>query len=635
MIQLSVRSITRQFDRDPVFRNVTFDVRRGERIGLVGPNGCGKTTLLSILSGDDEADSGDVEKPSAVRVTLLEQQPEFPAGRTLIAEVRSGLAPLYALQREAEELGHLLATVTDESENARLHQRYDAVHHELDILDAYHVEHRVEEVLQGLGFEEADYERDLSTFSGGQQNRAILGRMLLAAPDVMLLDEPTNHLDITTTEWLEEFLTRSPQSMIIVSHDRFFLDRVTNRTLELRADGVDDYPGNFSTYRRLREERQKLLAKTQRKQDEFIAKTEDFIRRNQSGQKSKQAKDREKKLERVERVELLNENTEFPMTFPCSLRAGDWVIRAENVTKGFGGEPLFRNLSLQIDRGERLGIFGPNGSGKSTLLKILTRELEPDSGKVRLGTNVLPGYFDQQLASVDPSLDAVEAVRPPDAVDFTIGQMRSLLARFGIQGELALQLVGNMSGGERTKVALARLSALNANLLVLDEPTNHLDIWARSALERALLDYEGTIVFVSHDRYFLDRVATRVLVLEPDRWSIYDGNYSHFLAFVNATRVPPAGDSSDSSNTVAVAPSDRQSGDAPRRRRKFPYRLVEEIEAEIASCETRIADLQAEMGTPDVLRDGARIKSVQAAYESSLTRLEELMAHWEEAMELN
>jgi ATP-binding cassette subfamily F protein 3 len=631
VIQLSARSLTRQFDRDPVFRSVTFDVRRGERIGLVGPNGCGKTTLMQILAGRDDADSGQVERPSSVRIALLEQQPEFAPGHSLVAEVRSGLAHLYALQHEADELGHRLAEPHDETESARLHLRFDEVHQELDRLDAYHIEHRVEEVLQGLGFEEADYERELSTFSGGQQNRAILGRMLLTAPDVMLLDEPTNHLDIKSTEWLEDFLAKSPQSMIVVSHDRYFLDRVTNRTLELKPDGVDDYPGNFSTYRRLREERQVLLAKTQRKQDEFIAKTEDFIRRNLSGQKSKQAKDREKKLERVERVELLHENSEFPMAFPCSLRAGDWVIRAEGVSKGFGGPMLFKDLSLQVDRGERLGIFGPNGSGKTTLLKILVGEIEPDSGKVRLGTNVQPGYFDQQLASVDPDLDAIEAVRPPNALDFTVGHMRSLLARFGIQGELALQKVGNMSGGERTKVALARLSALKANLLILDEPTNHLDIWARSALERALVEYEGTIVFISHDRYFLDRVASRVLVLSPDRWDVYDGNYSDYLAFIRANR-------SAGGATRTHRAADRSAGaesEPPRKRRKFPFRPVEEIEADIAACELRIGELHAELGSPDVLRDGRKVKAVQEAYEDSCQRLNELMEHWEEAMERN
>ncbi len=424
--------------------------------------------------------------------------------------------------------------------------------------------------------------------------------------------------------------------MIIVSHDRYFLDRVTNRTLELKQDGVDDYPGNFSTYRRLREERQKLLAKTVKKQDEFIAKTEDFIRRNLSGQKSKQAKDRERKLERVERVELLHENSEFPMAFPCSLRAGDWVIRAEQIGKAFGFDTLFSDLTLQVDRGERLGIFGPNGSGKTTLLRILTGSLAPDTGKVRLGTNVLPGYFDQLLTSVDSSVDAVEAVRPPNALDFTIGRMRSILARFGIQGELALQKVGNMSGGERTKVALARLSALNANLLVLDEPTNHLDIWARSALEKALLEYEGTIVFVSHDRYFLDRVASRVLVLEPDRCSQYDGNYSNYLAFIKAMREEQSGvNRSGQESRNVVRPKEEGNGNSPRKRRKFPYRLVEEIEADIATCETRMADLQSEMGSPEVLRDGRKMKAIQEALESSRRALEELMEHWEEAMALN
>ncbi len=312
-------------------------MRRGEKVALVGPNGCGKSTLMRVLAGQEEPDIGTVEKPATASVAILDQHTSFAPGRTLIEEVRSGLAHLYKLQDDAEKLAAQMAQASaDELE--RLHDRYDKLHSELDRLDAYHVDHQVDEVLHGLGFTPDQYERPLTTFSGGQQNRASLCRLLLAVPDVLLLDEPTNHLDIAATEWLEDFLARSQQAVIVVSHDRMFLDRVTNRTFELWQGGITDYPGNFSFYWQQRDERLKVLRRTYEKQVEFVEKTKTFIAKNKYGQKSAQAKDRVKKLERVELVELPSDFAEVRMGFSAPSRTGDWVIRAEDVSKGFGRE---------------------------------------------------------------------------------------------------------------------------------------------------------------------------------------------------------------------------------------------------------------------------------------------------------
>ena len=639
MILLSVQEITKQFDVDPVFEDVSFDVRPGERIGLVGPNGSGKTTLMRVLCGMDEADRGQIELHPSATIALLQQEARFPENRTLIDEVRQGLRHLYDLQRDGEQLAAELARCESQEELQRLQNRYDFVLQELHRLDAFHIEHRVEEILTGLGFVESEFDRPISQFSGGQQTRALLARLLLEAPSVMLLDEPTNHLDIAATEWLETYLSRSQQTLILVSHDRYFLDRVTNRILEVHSGRVTDYSGNFSAYWQQRAERQKVQERTFERQQEFIEKTEDFIRKNKYGQKHAQAADRVKKLERLERVDRPREIPQLPMGFPEPQRSGDWVIDATDVTVGFG-QPLLDPVELQVLRGERIGILGPNGSGKTTLMRTLLGELPPLSGTVREGTKVKVAYFDQQLKCVDAEADAIDAVRPADNPAMTPANVRDILARFGIRGEMALRRVGQMSGGEKCKVALSRLAALNGNLMALDEPTNHLDLWARASLEESLKAFEGTILFVSHDRYFLDRVATRVWVLEPPMLRDYAGNYTGYVAFrqqtadAKAEKVKVAADD-ESPSDATTKPANREQSKPTKKKRQFPYRKVEDLEVEIANHEAKVEELQAALSDPRTHRDGEKVKRTMAEYEQSQQRLIELYAHWEEAMELN
>ncbi len=642
MILLSVRGISRQFDAEPVFRDVTFEVRTGEKIGLVGPNGTGKTTLLRILSDLDEADTGQIECHPSSSVALLEQEPDFSPGRTLIEEAKSGLGHLYRLQAQATVLAEQIAGESDPQLLERHQRHFDRLQEELRQRDAYNIDHRVTGVLAGLGFHEHQYERPLEEFSGGEHSRVLLARMLLRAPQVMLLDEPTNHLDIAATEWLESYLSRRHQAVVLVSHDRWFLDRVTNRTLEMHDGRLRSYPGNFSAYWKLREERNTVLKRTHQKQQDEIAKAEEFIRRNKYGQKHAQAADREKKLQRIGPLETQKDFLELSMTFRTASRSGDWVIDAVGIAKGFG-KPLFRDVTLRIHRGDRIGVLGPNGSGKTTLLRTLLGELDPDFGTVRLGTGVKIGYFDQQLANIDADGDAIEVIRPAGNPDVTSGQLRNILARFGIRGDLALQKVGRMSGGERNKVALAKQAAADVNLLVLDEPTNHLDLWARASLESALKAFDGTLLFVSHDRYFLDRVATSVIVLEPDRWRFHEGNYSDYVAFVrnrtaDDTSEGTAGtESADGPETgskpAAVTRNNREK--SSRRKRKFPYRKVTDLEAEIAEHEQLLEQLEADLVNPEIHRNGERIKGTTVQYDQTKAELESLYEHWEEAIELN
>jgi ATP-binding cassette subfamily F protein 3 len=638
MILLDVCDVSKRFGPEPVLENVSLEVRPGEKWGLVGPNGAGKTTLLKMLAGQLEPDSGSIELHSSARLEYLEQQPEFTPGRTLWDETASALEDLTSLQRDAERVAQALGEATDPADRQKLAQRFDRLQHELSHRDAYNLEHRIERVLAGLGFESDSFARPVEVLSGGQQNRLLLAKLLLREPDVLLLDEPSNHLDIEATEWLETFLAESRQAMVVVSHDRYFLDRVATGILELYKAEIDTYPGNFSAYWEQKAERLKVQSRTYEKQQTLIAKTEDFIRRNHYGQKATQAEDRRKKLERIEQVRAPRSIVGPAMSFPPADRTGDIVVRAEHLTKGYDGT-LFSDLSFDVLRGERWGILGANGTGKSTLLRLVVGQEQPDAGQVVLGTGVRTGYYDQMLAGLDDELPVVEAIRPPGK-EFNEPERRALLAKFGLQGDAVFRSVKALSGGERSRAALARLSAADPNFLVLDEPTNHLDLWACDALERALVEFEGTLLFVSHDRYFLDRVADHLLAVEGDRFRIITGNYETYRYAVRNAPVEPEPAKRLATKQPATKVEEPEAGRGGRTKpakpkRKFPYRKVADIEAEIFEREQRIEALHAQLISPEVLRDGRRTKEAQAELTSEQEQLRTLYEHWEEASETN
>jgi ATP-binding cassette subfamily F protein 3 len=642
MLLLSCSNLARGYDATPLFEGVTFEVHAGDRIGFVGPNGAGKTTLLRCLAGQDEPDAGSVTLHAGARLGTLQQDAQFPPGRTLFDEAKSAFDELLATQKEFERVAEQLAAATDESQRKQLSAKFDRLNELLRHHDAYELDHKVEGVLGGLGFKPADFTREVVTFSGGQQRRLLLAKLLLSAPDVMLLDEPSNHLDIDTTRWLEGYLAQQPEGMIVVSHDRYFLDKVVNKILELHDRRVTGYPGNYRQYVRQREERYERRLKEYEAQREFIEKQEEYIRRAHYGQLAKQAQSRMKVLDRLEVVAKPTRVEGPRIAFQEVRRSGDVVFHVEDLTKRYGDKVLFENLSFDLPRGKRLGIMGPNGSGKTTLLRILLGDEEPTAGLVQRGHLVFPGYLDQHLKVLDEEKPVLRAVWPDDDPTQTEQKMRDLLGSFGLQGETVEQPVKSLSGGERSRAALARLTVNGCNLLILDEPTNHLDIWACDSLEEALKGFGGSAIVVSHDRYFLNRSVDLLIVLDGAGGSeVVYGNYDTYellrAAREKATeRASPGRKPGGSEAGGGRPPPDGgTSAKKEKRRRKFPYRKVADLEADIAAAEAQVAALEGALQTAEVYRDPARLKQTMADLEAAKDALARLYQHWEEAVELN
>ena len=632
MILLSVKKVTKHFGVEPVLAGLSFDVRANERIGLVGPNGTGKTTLLKILVEFDEADSGSVELHASACIGYLDQKGLPVSDNTVWQEAESALSSLISVAQQAESAARAMASAVDDDERLRLERRYDDLQHEIEAHGAYELDHRVARVLQGLGFSTSQFQQLAGQLSGGQQARLMLSKLLLRQPDVMLLDEPSNHLDIEATEWLEKYLSESTRSMIIASHDRYFLDKTTDRTLELFQGTAESYSGSFSAYQRQKVDRLQTQRRTYERQQTEITKMEEFVRRNQYGQKHAQAEDRRKKIDRIERVPRPREISAPSMGFPTDKRCGDIVVRAEHLAKCFETS-LFQDLSFDILRGQKWGILGPNGCGKTTLMRCILGDVSPDEGHVVVGKGVVMGYFDQKLAGIVEGESLIESIRP-DQGQVVEREQRDLLARFGLVGDIVNQAVSSLSGGERNRAGLARLAAQKANFLLLDEPTNHLDLWARDALERSLNEFGGTVMLVSHDRYLLNRVTDHLIVVEDGRFRIVEGNYDTYLNLRSDKRRVGSSGSARGQHS-AVSRNRKQKTVASRRNWVFPYRKAEEIEQEIAEREKNLEQLHGDLTTPAILRDGLRVKELKEMVQVQRQMLEQLYAHWEEAIERN
>jgi len=645
--------VHKSYASQDVLRGASFQINPGEHVGLVGRNGAGKTTIFRLVANEETTDRGEVVRARGLKLGLLTQHVHFEKGSTVHESALAAFGRLQQIEHEMHELEHRMADAGDELD--KVLARYSDLQHEYEREGGFEYSARAEAILQGLGFDRDTWPMETEKLSGGQQNRLGLARLLLSEPDVLLLDEPTNHLDVAAVEWLEEFLQTYNSAFIIISHDRYFLDRACRRIIEIENGQAASYKGNYSNFVVEREERREIQQRAFDNQQRLIAKTEEFIRKNLAGQKTKQAKSRRTMLQRLQRVEAVRaDQAAGNFRLQDIERTGTHVLTTKDLAVGYGENVLAREISLILRRGECLGIIGPNGSGKTTLLKTILGRLDALAGEIRWGSKVEIGYYAQQLEDLDDRNEIIMELRRVAPSSATSSELRSFLAKFLFFGDDVYKHVRDLSGGEKGRLALAKLIYSGVNVLVLDEPTNHLDIPSREALEEALEAYEGTIITISHDRFFLDRIATQILALDGEgHVEHYNGDYTEYHDWkAGAERSGGAGapgvselEASGRPGSIKGGPPEKsreksspaQSSDGKRALDSSRVKIVkkarepEAIEAEITEVEKRIAELSNEMTKPEIARDITKLVAVNEEYQRSEAQLAILMDEWERA----
>jgi ATP-binding cassette, subfamily F, member 3 len=693
MIQLS--GLTKSFGDRVLFDNVTWQITDRERVGLCGPNGAGKTTLLRMMAGFDEPDSGAVLKPSSLTVGYLPQDGLSHSGRTVFAEAATAFEELLAIK---EEMHALEARLGDpeipEPEHELMLIRYSDLQDRFRLRDGYSMELKTATVLQGLGFKTSDFERPTETFSGGWQMRIALAKLLLGQPNLLLLDEPTNHLDLEARNWLEEYLNAYPHAVILVSHDRFFLDSVVTRIADLTLRTLTDYVGNYSDYLVEHHARIDALRKAKQEQDEEVARVKMFIDRfRYQATKASQVQSRIKMLEKVVPIEVPPERKKIHFDFPSCGKSGRTVLELKHARKAYGDLVVFSHVDLHVERGDRIALVGPNGTGKSTLMRLLSGEEAPDAGERAMGHNLVMEYFAQDEAMrLAPTLTVYETLASGSPLQM-VPAIRNILGGFLFSGDDVYKPVRVLSGGERTRLAVARMLLRPSNTLLLDEPTNHLDLDSKEVLLDALVDYGGTLIFVSHDRYFVERLATKIIEIGNGTTSLYPGTYKEFLWHKDHPQEPAASgktgggdqaglrqaqtrpgaprvqsmggsgvdagaarkdghraqpreavarvDAKRNASNAGGARADTQpsreekkrtDAEARKRERKDQARraAIDKLEARIAECEAAIQEIEQTMAAPDFYLDRSAAQPTIDRHQSLMWTVGDLMHQWEE-----
>ena len=638
---LQLKDVIKQFADQVVLRHVDWHVRPTDRIGLCGENGAGKTTLLRLLARQSEVDAGKVQLARGTTIGYLPQEGLEHSGRNLFDEVRSALEELLAVEAELQLLE---GQISREAEQADL-DRYSELQELFRQRGGYTIEAEIGRVLKGLGFAEEDWRKPCDHFSGGWQMRIALAKLLLQKPNLLLLDEPTNHLDLPARDWLESYLSAYPYAVILVSHDRFFLDQVVTRIVEIWHGKLTDYPGNYSRYLTARDERVKALRESKRRQDEEVARLESFINKfRYNANKAALVQSRVKQLGKIERIELPPERKRIGFAFPTPPKSGRLSISLTGVSHGYAELSVLEEVELAVERGERVALVGANGAGKSTMMRLLAGVEAPLKGEREEGHNLSMAYFAQdQARTLDPALTVLEQITRAAPFDM-VPKVRNLLGAFLFHGDDVHKKVSVLSGGERNRLALAILLLRPANLLLLDEPTNHLDLASKEVLLQALKGYQGTLVFVSHDRYFVDALASRVVEVIDRRATSYLGNYGEFLRSKSGE-----GDLSHSSLRVEQAGSDKVSSagqvkasgavshaerKAMRREEQKRQKQLGEVEERIEVLERELAELTTEMQDPAMAVDHTRLGKLIDKHTELQSELDDCLERWETLQEL-
>jgi ATP-binding cassette, subfamily F, member 3 len=634
---LQIKGLGKAYRGEWLFRSLDFQINDRDRIGLVGDNGTGKSTLMKLIAGLLPADEGEVTGARDLTFGYLPQDGLFALGSTLLEEVLTVFEPVLALGREIRDLEHELADMQHSgTEYEKKLERYSLISQQFQLKGGYSIEAGAASVLQGLGFTQKDMQRPCDDFSGGWQMRIALAKLLLQQPSLLLLDEPTNHLDLDARNWLEDYLRNYPHALVLVSHDRYFLDSSVQRVLEIRNRAVHFYKGNYADFLRQREERLAQLLAAYEAQQKEIARIKAFADKfRYKATKAAQVQSRLKELERMKRIEIPPEAKPIHLRFPEGPRTGRIVLELSNIKAGYGETVVFENLNYLLEKGDRVALVGPNGAGKSTLMKILAGRLPIWDGERREGNNVAVSYFSQDqddlLASSETVWDEVYTVAP----NYIVPQLRTLLGCFLFSGDSIEKPVSVLSGGERSRLVLCKLLLSPANCLLLDEPTNHLDIKSKDILMDSLRDYEGTLVFVSHDRYFLDGLATKVLEVGNGTVIPYLGNYEDYL-FKKAAQ-EQGRDTDEKLPEKPVPSATEQNGFAAnRKKRTNPYKIqqlnsqIEKVESQIQLHETRIAVLTQMLVSEELYKDHQLFRSTMEEHDQLQHELSQFMEKWEQ-----
>lgn len=623
MIMLQANKITKYYGVQEVFSEISFIVEDGEKVGLVGPNGAGKTTLLKCLTGEELLDGGTVSQAEGAKLGYLEQIPYWQEERSIMEELLDVFTDLIALRKRITSLEKEMGNPDNSpDELEKIMVRYSRLVEEYEQAGGYEYESKAKKITKGLGFLEDDFKKDIRFFSGGQKTRLNLAKVLVREPEILILDEPTNHLDIEAIEWLEGYLRDYKGTLLVISHDRFFLDKIVHKIIELRDGNLEIYKGNYSRYLILKEEMIKAKTNAYLKQQQEIKKTQEYIEKYRAGIKAKQARGRQSILNRLERLEAPPEEKNIKkMDFQPLSRSGERVLEVLHLNHHFEQKELLVDVNFSLNRGEKVGLVGANGTGKSTLLKIIIGQIKPWEGELLLGSQVKIGYFSQEHENLNQDNLVIRELTS----NFPLGeeQARNLLGRFLFSGDDVFKSVKSLSGGEKGRLALLKLLLEQPNFLILDEPTNHLDIASKERVEESLKDYSGTVLVVSHDRYFLDQTVNRILEIKDGGIASYLGNYSYFKAKKEEMALE---------NQLKQSPKAKTPKNDLEKEKRKNQKLLATLEEEISALEDKISKLKENLTLPQVYSDGLKTKSILGEIEELEKELREKYDSWEELL---